>query len=227
MPETLLPLFPLGHVLMPGCPLPLRIFEPRYQRLLADITAPDGIRCFGVPTLLSGPEVDSGLDDAAPKLAEVGTVAEILEVHPQADGTFSVLTGGTDRFRIERIVDSATPYLQAEVTYLPEVAGELPEQLPVQAQALAAEYRRLICELTGDANRTREPYPTDPILLSYRLATEAPLTQHDQQDLLEDETAAARLLHVQRVLRREVALLRHTRSIAVSPAVLRMVLRSN
>jgi hypothetical protein len=223
----LLPLFPLGHVLMPGCPLPLRVFEPRYRRLLADVTEPDGIRCFGVPTLLSGPEVDSGLDDATPQLADIGTVAEVLEVHPQPDGTFSILTGGTDRFRIDRVVDSATPYLQAEVTYLPEVAGELPEQLPAQAQALASEYRRLIFELTGQAEHDREPYPTDAILLSYRLATEAPLTQHDRQDLLEDETAAARLLHVQRVLRREVALLRHTRSIAVSPAILRMVLRTN
>jgi uncharacterized protein len=223
----LLPLFPLGHVLMPGCPLPLRVFEPRYRRLLADVTAPDGIGCFGVPTLLSGPEVDSGLDDATPQLAEIGTVADILEVHPQPDGTFSVLTGGTDRFHIDRIVDSAAPYLQAEVSYLPEVAGDLPEQLPAQAQALATEYRRLIFELTGQADKARDPYPSDAILLSYQLATEAPLTQRDHQDLLEDETATARLLHVQRVLRREVALLRHTRSIAVSPAILRMVLGSN
>lgn len=227
MAGKLLPLFPLGHVLMPGCPLPLRVFEPRYRRLLADVTAPGGIGCFGVPTLLSGPEVDSGLDDAAPQLADVGTVAEVLEVHPQPDGTFSILTGGTDRFRIDRIVETTAPYLQAEVTILPEVAGELPDQLPSQAQALAAEYRRLIGELTGAAEQAREPYPTDAILLSYRLATEAPLTQRDHQDLLEDETAAARLLHVQRVLRREVALLRHTRSVAVPPAVLRMVLRTN
>lgn len=230
MADELLPLLPLGHVLMPGCPLPLRVFEPRYRRLLLDVTDDEGPRRFGVPTLLAGPEVDTGFDEAAPQLAPVGTVAEILEVDAQPDGTFQVLTGGSRRFRIERLVDTPAPYLEAEVSYLDEVTGELPEHLPAQAQALATEYRRLIGLLTGEpAERPPElmPYHTDPILLSYQLATEAPLMQRDHQDLLEDVTATARLLHVQRVLRREVALLRHTRSIAVSPAILRMVLRTN
>jgi uncharacterized protein len=223
----LLPLFPLEHVLMPGCPLPLRIFEPRYRQLLEDVTGDDGPRCFGVPTLLAGPEVKVGFADADPVLADIGTVAEILEVHPQPDGTIGVLAGGSSRFRIERIVDSASPYIEAEVTYLDEVTGQLPEQLPAQAEALATEYRRLICELTGESAERTEPYPSDPVLLSYRLATEAPLSQRDHQDLLEDDTATSRLLRVQRVLRRELALVRQTRSIAVSPAVLRIALRSN
>ncbi len=227
MAGTVIALFPLGHVLMPGCALPLRVFEARYRRLLEDVTGEDGPRSFGVPALLAGPEVDSGFDEAAPQLAEVGTIAEILEVHPQPDGTYEVLTGGSSRFRIDRVLDTATPYLQAEVTLLDEVEGDLPEHLPAQTQALATEYRRLIGLLTGEAGGVREPYPDDPILLSYQLATEAPLSQRDHLDLLEDPTAAARLLHVQRVLRRELALLRHTRSIAVSPAVLRLVLRAN
>lgn len=226
MVADLLPLFPLSHVLMPGCPLPLRIFEPRYRRLLSDVTGEDGPRRFGVPTLLAGSEVETGAEQGVPELATVGTVAEILEVHPQPDGTIAVLTGGSSRFRIERLVETGAPYLQAEVEYLDEVAGDMPDSLPAQAQALAVEYRRLIGELTGEDTERAEPYPTDPILLSYQLATEAPLPQRDHQDLLEDETATARLLHVQRVLRREVTLVRHTRSIAVSPALLRAVLRN-
>ncbi|MGH8860274.1 MAG: LON peptidase substrate-binding domain-containing protein [Jatrophihabitantaceae bacterium] len=225
--SDLLPLFPLGHVLMPGCPLPLRVFEPRYRRLLADVTGEDGPRRFGVPTLLAGPEVDSGFDDAAPRLADIGTVAEILEMHPQPDGTVNLLTGGSSRFRIERIVETTAPYLEAEVSYLDELTGQLPEALPDQARALAVEYKRLIGVANGEEDDPRQQYPTDPILLSYRLATESPLSQHDHQDLLEDDTATSRLLRVQRVLRREVVLLRRTRSIAVSPAVLRAVLGPN
>ena len=57
-------------------------------------------------------------------MAEVGTIAEILEVHPQPDGTYEVLTGGSSRFRIDRVLDTATPYLQAEVTLLDEVEGD-------------------------------------------------------------------------------------------------------
>src|SRR4051794_41815141 len=41
-----LPLFPLSVVLFPGTPLPLHIFEPRYQRMLADCLAAD--RRFGI-----------------------------------------------------------------------------------------------------------------------------------------------------------------------------------
>ena len=53
------------------------------------------------------------------------------------------------------------------------------------------------------------------------------MSQDDHQLLLEDETATARLLHVQRVLRREVILLRRTRTVAVSPGLLRIRLRPN
>ena len=230
MAADVLPLFPLGHVLMPGCPLPLRVFEPRYRRLLADVTAEGGDERFGVVALTAGLEVDTGLDDAVPQLATVGTVAELLEVQRAADGTYVVLTGGSRRFRITRLLDTTAPYLEAEVAYLDEVAGPLPRELPGAARALAGEYARLIAALTGadeDDTEPSEPYPNDPILLSYRLASEAPLSQHDRQDLLEDDTATSRLLRVQRVLRREVVLLRRTRSVAVSPAVLQVALRPN
>jgi Lon protease-like protein len=217
----------MGHVLMPGCALPLRIFEPRYRRLLADVANGEDLGSFGVVALTAGPEVDTGLDDAAPQFAQIGTVAEILEVHPATDGTISVFTGGSRRFRILEQVETALPYLIAEVDYLDEVTGRLPDNLPGAARALAAEYARLIGVLSGTDPAEREPYPEDPCLLSYRLATEAPLSPVDHQQLLEDDTATARLLHVQRVLRRELVLLRRTRSIAVSPGLLQIALRPN
>jgi hypothetical protein len=42
---ALLPIFPLDSVLLPGAPLPLHIFEPRYRALIADVWSaggPDG-----------------------------------------------------------------------------------------------------------------------------------------------------------------------------------------
>ena len=223
----LLPLFPLGHVLMPGCPLPLRVFEPRYRRLLADVTDVDGPRRFGVVALTAGLEVDSGLDESVARFAQIGTVAEILEVHPGADGSANLLTGGSQRFRVHRLVETPAPYLVAEVSFLAEVEGEMPESLPGSARALSAEYFRLMSALVNGPVGSSDPLPDDTILLSYRLAADAPLSQADSQTLLEDETATARLLHVQRVLRREVVLLRRTRTIAVSPGVLQVALRPN
>jgi hypothetical protein len=222
---TLLPLFPLGHVLMPGCPLPLRIFEPRYRRLLADVTEEGAPRRFGVVALTAGSEVQTGPDSPAPRFAGVGTVAEILEVQSVPDGTMGVLTGGSSRFRIQRTVETGAPYLVAEVSYLDEIDGDLSDGLVDAVRALSTEYTRLFSVLTATEQAAREPYPSDPSLLSYRLASEAPLTQVDQQLLLEDATAAARMVHLQRVLRRELMLLRRTRTVAVSPALLRVMLR--
>lgn len=222
---NLLPLFPLGHVLMPGCPLPLRIFEPRYRRLLSDVTAEGAPRRFGVVALTAGSEVQASPNEPAARFSRVGTVAEILEVQTVSDGTFGVLTGGSSRFRVVRAVETGAPYLVAEVAYLDEVDGDLPDGLIDATRALSTEYTRLFGLLTATEQTAREPYPSDPSLLSYRLAVESPLTQVDQQLLLEDATAAARLLHLQRLLRRELVLLRRTRTVAVSPALLRVMLR--
>lgn len=220
-------LFPLGHVLMPGCMLPMRIFEPRYREMLSDVTNEDGRGAFGIVALTAGSEVATTLDTASPRFADVGTIAEILEVTPASDGTFSVLTGGSSRFRMHRLVETDTAYLKAEVSYLKEVDGDLPPGLIDATRALSDEYARLVSALSRADPPERAPYPSDASLLSYRLATEAPLSQDEHQQLLEDETTTARLKHLQRALRRELILLRRTRSIAVSPGLLRIALRPN
>lgn len=222
----LLPLFPLGTVLLPGGPLPLRVFEPRYRELLSDVTAIGGRHRFGVVALTTGVEVETGLVDQVPEFAAVGTVAEILEVEPQPDGTSAVLTVGSSRFRILRLIDATTPYLQAEVEILDEPLGPLPETLPDAARALVAEYARLFGVLTRTEPEL-DPFPADAVALSYRIALEAPLEQTDRQALLEQTSATERLMTLTRLLRREVVLLRKTRTVAVSPTVLQAVLRAN
>ncbi len=220
-----LPLFPLGHVLLPGAGLPLRIFEQRYRALLADVTAPGARNAFGVVALSVGVEVDSALIDQQPEFADVGTVAEIIEVDRAPDGTATLLAVGSRRFRLGRLV-TGKPYLQAEVDYLDEPVGDLPETLPDSARALSTEYLRLLAVLTN-SRAEPDPYPHDPVALSYRIATEAPLAQVDQQSLLAELTATGRLNRLVRILRREVVLLRRTRSVAVAPGLLNATLRPN
>jgi Lon protease-like protein len=223
---ALLPLFPLGHVLLPGSPLPLRVFEERYRELLKDVAGAGGDRRFGVVALVAGLEVQSALTAGDQEFAQVGTVAEIMEAQLNAEGFGALVAVGSRRFRITKLVDTGKLYLQAEVDYLDEPQGELPDTLPDSARALAIEYSRLLARLTGVEPET-EPYPTDAALLSYRIALEAPLDPADRQVLLEQETAAQRLHHLVRLLRREVVLLRRTRTIAVAPSVLHAALRGN
>src|SRR3954471_9078053 len=122
----LIPLFPLSHVLLPGMPLPLHVFEQRYRDLVADLADAEGTGSFGVVALRSGTETLSGsLSSARPDVEEVGTLAEILEVETAEDGTSDLLSVGSRRFRIDSLVPEGRTYLRAEVSYLDEVDGAL------------------------------------------------------------------------------------------------------
>ena len=102
-----LPMFPLGSVLLPHMPLPLRLFEPRYLRMLGDVLEDDTLS-FGVVLIERGQEVGGG-DQRFP----IGTVARILNI----DGAESFVTidsVGEDRFEVVRWYDD-DPYPKAEV----------------------------------------------------------------------------------------------------------------
>ena len=105
-----LAMFPLGSVLFPGLGLPLRVFEPRYREMIADCL--DGDRSFGVVLIERGSEVGGG-----EVRLRVATVARILDVSLQDDGTLGVFAVGTERVEVlEWLPDD--PYPVAIVTPL-------------------------------------------------------------------------------------------------------------
>jgi hypothetical protein len=118
-----IPLFPLATPLFPGIVLPLEIFEPRYRRLVADLTAlPAGSprRFFGVVAIRQGWEVERVAPAAA--LYDVGCTARLRSVRPRPDGGSRIVTVGADRFRLlDVVVGDDPPYLQGRVEWL---AGE-------------------------------------------------------------------------------------------------------
>jgi Lon protease-like protein len=219
-------LFPLSSVLLPGMPLPLHIFEARYRRLLEDLAETPGGARFGVVALRSGTETLSanGRDDT-PDVAGVGTVAEILEVQGNADGSSDVLSVGSRRFVVESLIADGKPYLRAEVRFLDEDDGALDDDRANSALALTTAYDALLTQLAGRA--TGGAQPTDHGQRSYPIAARLPLLPADRQLLLEVETTAERFARLNRMLRREIALLRHTRTIAVAPSVVTLVGGSN
>jgi Lon protease-like protein len=221
-----IPLFPLSHVLLPGMPLPLHIFEQRYRELLDDIAnAPGGAR-FGVVALRSGHEARSpGAVDAGPDVEPVGTLAEILELEPRDDGTSDVLSVGSRRFKIAALVVTGKPYLRAEVEFLEERDGPLNDDLAARARGLLEMFDGILIELAGRA--TGSELPDDATQLSYQIAARLPLPPSERQRLLTDHTTAERLERLTALLRREITLLRCTRSIAVSPAALRLLTALN
>jgi Lon protease-like protein len=224
IPEVIA-LFPLSQVLVPAMPLPLHVFEDRYHRLLADIlaegTGSPSRAGFGVVALRSGTEVaHAGGDAGTPDVESVGTFAEIVEVEAQADGTARVLAVGSRRFRICTLLPMGRPYLRAEVTWLEEHEGRLSPASVELTRALCDRMSDLIGQLTGES---LELAPLrDPAMLSYQVAARVPLAPQDRQALLAAPTAAERLNLAVHLLRREIRLVQCTRTIAMSPSVLRV-----
>ena len=118
-----IPLFPLGTPLFPGVVLPLRIFEPRYRRLMRDLLVQRAEErspgFFGVVAIRQGWEVEQVAPAEA--LYDIGCTARLQSVRPLPDGGFAIVTVGGDRFRLlDVLVADEPPYLQAEVEWLAE-----------------------------------------------------------------------------------------------------------
>lgn len=218
-------LFPLDHVLLPGLPLPLHIFEPRYRQLVADMAAgpQPGHGSFGVvlgqvPAHQSSepvtplPGTAAGRPPGAPpvpgELAEIGTVAEILENEPYADGRCDLLTVGSRRFRILEVDRTSRPYLCASVEYLDEHVGTVAVGDLERTGRLTERYVDVLSEVSDAvfATASSDTTPVDTIRFSYEVAARMQLTTEERQMLLGLATAAERLTAEIALLRRELAI---------------------
>jgi len=199
-----LPMFPLGTVLLPSVYLPLHVFEPRYRELVQ--VCLDGNQEFGVVLIERGSEVGGG-----DQRVDVGTVAQIVEATRMPDGRWALGTVGTRRIRVrEWLVDD--PYPQAEVDDWPEpelsadgtaeLRAALDELLPCLRRVLAAR-----SELGEPAAPATIELADDPALASYQATAVAPVGPADQQRLLEEPDAAARIEHLGRLLAEEESFL--------------------
>jgi Lon protease-like protein len=197
LPE--LPLFPLRVVLYPHMPLPLHVFEPRYQALLRDCQR-DGVR-FGVVAIRSGLEVGG---PAEPE--RVGTVAITTKRVPLPDGRSHLLVTGGRRFEIRQLL-TGTPYPRADVDLL-EDQGPDPASFILASEAGAAlsRYAARLARITGKTPSSN-PNPTDPILLSWVIGSTLMVELSYKQALLEQASVSARLRQEIELLKREVTFL--------------------
>jgi Lon protease-like protein len=211
MSETL-PLFPLGTVLFPGLLLPLHIFEERYRQLVRDLVRQPEPRRFGVVAIREGRE--TGIDGVS-ALYEIGCTATLRRVSERDDGRFDLVTVGADRFRLTTLDDSK-PYLQGEVEFLPENAGD-ETATGVAVQAAQRAFRGYVDALNarGATQVSIPELPDDPLALSYLVAASIIADLHDRQALLTEPDALRRLTAERTLLSRETSMLR---SLTSTPA---------
>jgi Lon protease-like protein len=171
--SALLPLFPLDLVLLPGTPLPLHIFEPRYREMISECL--DRKQEFGV---VRGKEQE---------LAEIGCTAEILTVtNKYPDGRMDIVTEGRRRFELMQL-NQERSFLQAEVLYLEDEPGVASKEEMERAIELHGE----IMTLAGA--QPEKSSEIDEHQLSFHLAGSLPLDPDFKQNLLGMKSEAERL----------------------------------
>ncbi len=176
--EKIIPLFPLGLVLMPQSPLPLHIFEERYKMMIGECLAEN--RDFGIVFL------------NATDIQAVGCTASILKVIKRyEDGRLDILTRGNTRFVIEEIYDKKA-YLEARVIFFDD--QELTDTHA--SQVLADKGIALLKELTADlALQDGDSYTEDMDVksLSFLIAGCEGFSHEEKQRFLEMTSTSERL----------------------------------
>ncbi|MFJ8894235.1 LON peptidase substrate-binding domain-containing protein [Leifsonia sp. NPDC102414] len=178
-------MFPLGSVLFPFVPIPLRVFEPRYLTMVGRLLDEDepGFE-FGVVLIERGPEAGGG-----DQRASVGTMARLVSAAAGADDLL-IVGVGTRRFTVDRWVDE-NPYPRAELSMLPEL--EWSEALaPLRAEAEAV-VRRVIARVAEPQPDADAELSDDPVAAVWQLAAIAPLGEYDRYTLLQSTSMGSLL----------------------------------
>ncbi len=169
---SLLPLLPLELVLLPGTPLPLHIFEPRYKEMIRECLATDAP--FGVVRAL-----EEGI-------AEIGCTAEIISVTKEyPDGRLDLVCEGRKRFEVLEI-NRDRLFLQADVLMVPDEPG-------AAAQDERAKAVQLHLEILSLAGAVQDLSAADQNALSFYLAGSLPLDLDFKQQLLGMRSEAQRI----------------------------------
>jgi len=188
---------------MPGAPLPLHIFEPRYRQLTVDlVTGAVPGKQFGVIAVREGFDGD----ETAVRHG-VGCTAELLDVRRLPDGRYDIVTRGCQRFRLLDVDTDARPYLMAEVEYLPDLPGQPADDLAFLAGAARAAHRHYCATAWKSGDWSEPADDVEPAELPHLLAADCLLPMSDRQRLLEQTRLAIRLRMVRALLVREAGLL--------------------
>lgn len=194
MPPTSIALFPLNTVLLPGGPVALRIFEPRYLQMVSDCMKND--RPFGVCLIAEGKEAGEA---SVPH--EYGTLARIEDWNQLQDGHLGITARGGERFVVVETHVAANQLITAEVQYLddeeaPGVDEEFQPLVNILQKALPQ---------AGSLYRNMKPHWDDPDWVAYRIAELLPPDNEFKLELLQAGSPRQRLALVDRYLKTQTA----------------------
>jgi Lon protease-like protein len=181
-----------GVMLLPDCTLfphgglPLHIFEPRYRQMLEESL--EGTCFFAVGRLL-GPETD----DPSGCVAPIGTMGLVRASRELDDGTSNLLLHGVIRVRFIEWLEG--PYPKARIEPVPSIF-EPESQTQAALDALHEAVEMVTRDLPGEVSEALTNMTAqidDPSILADVMAQQFLHNPDERQDLLEMESAAARI----------------------------------
>ena len=174
----MIPLFPLGLVLLPGMPLQLHIFEERYKLMMSECLSGD--KPFGI-VQFDGKAIHS-----------VGCMARITEVlHRYEDGRMDIMTLGGQRFFVKELIEEK-PYTEARVVFFDD------EDVVEAADAAdAMDAVRVMLKELEESGFLSDPIDaaalSDPKALSFAIAALEGFTHEERQRFVEMTSSLERL----------------------------------
>ncbi len=182
------PLFPLGTVLYPDGPLPLRLFETRYIDMVG--------RCMREQTPFGVVAISEGKEVGPSEIYELGTLARIVDFYQGSDGLLGITAIGHERFRVISEHTASDGLRMGEVELLPaEPAVELPGGYSALAEMLDS--------VLDDLGKLYEDLPRrldDASWVGYRFCEILPIALEQKQMCLERADCRQRLDIVAAVL---------------------------
>src|SRR5579863_3288954 len=199
VPANLIGILPLQEaVLFPHTVIPLAVVKKSGIQLVEEALR-EG-KPIGLTVLRDREIEDPGPDD----VQRVGTIGVIQKMLKVPDGTLRCIVAGQQVFKIEQFTEVA-PYMVAAYTELPDSTVEN-EELVAMQRNLAGLFQKLLSYLP-QAPREMEMEVaniTDPVVLTYFVASTMRLETADRQALLEERNTAKRMRKLTLLLTKEL-----------------------
>lgn len=177
-----MPMFPLTTVLLPAMPLPLRIFEERYLKLLGDLLGEETPE-FGVVLIARGPAVGGG-----ETRMDVGTIASVTNIGT-TEQFYGLESVGSRRFRVNAWLPD-DPYPLADIDFIPDLIWD--DTLMPARVHLESKVRQLLAFASEFGDLQYGPdveFSDDPMEACWQLAGVLPVGELDQLNLLGPQSA--------------------------------------
>ncbi|AHC15963.1 LON peptidase substrate-binding domain-containing protein [Salinispira pacifica] len=177
--KKIIPIFPLGVVLLPGMQLPLHIFEERYRLMVSHCLKQD--EPFGIVYYDGSSFKSTGCS---------GKITNVLKEYE--DGRKDIIIQGSDRFTLEEVDDSGE-YLTAEVKYFSDCSTSASSR---ELERMKTEAVEAVIKLASLNNRELDRkylMSLNPVDFSFLISASDMMNLEDKQENLETSSTANRL----------------------------------